>query len=654
MATNAPASRKTHIVRIFGVDRQGNIIPDMYADVERMDVVKQAMQIPPDRQWQGTQRTFHWCDDPNSDDYAPDGTPSRIIEIVKVCDPTTTTNFEDPDEYIPIKSVKGIRTRVEGQEINGGTGMDRFLASVTNEELTTARVVQVRQIVHHDTSIDAAAAAAAANGQKEYVVDPANYEKDLSTRDDTQHIDQEIILYLKHKGNVAALAGLARQTKLLNQYLIDESDPPSGDVTGPAGYNPPYRFDFLQSIINIKFSSGPDQQWLLAITNGTGTISGLNIASDVDVLAADGARWTAYAGASGLGFTVIAGAVAYGKATLNDGTTMNCFLACDANMRSAKLGTLSNGKISWQAAWSVPTGGDHPEDVFISSISYAKDRFFITFLDQNAVMNIVSTRDGKSFSVPQAPLPSRGSGTGPLGGGVAYVETDAVHQTGVFAVIGYELQDDTETEDHLAFSAGFCWATSNNGTSWSGGKIEGVFEQPGGGGGYVGNLNLTSQSFIAAGNGVFVAAASKRNEVFEQVGVFDDEGNLIGTRDAPYILTSAAVAVSTNGTSWSLVPLPGAIFIQSNVDGDVGGTTTGVRFIQDKSYRDQRGNTGYFVACGYEGAAQGFENAKLWKSVDGRSWSLIRSETHHIPSPAGGNYVGLSAIDKVISKVSVL
>lgn len=259
MATNKPETRKTHITRIFGTNKEGDRLDDVWADVERMDLVKSATQVPNTNplapmQWQGYQRKFRWCDDPNGDDYEKDGTPSRKHEILKVCDPENEDDVDDPEEWIPIKVIKGLRARVEtGTQDNGGTAQERFLASVTADELRTARVVETRKIVHYDTNIDDAAQAAFDSGQDAYVVSSEEYEKDESTKEDDQYVDHEIITYLKHKGNAAEVSGIGRQTKLLNRYLLDENDAAQGDVVGKNGFNPPYRLDPYQNIVNIKF-----------------------------------------------------------------------------------------------------------------------------------------------------------------------------------------------------------------------------------------------------------------------------------------------------------------------------------------------------------------------------------------------------------------
>lgn len=255
MATNAPESRKTHVTRIFGTNKDGDRLDDIWADVERMDVIKNAMQIPPDHQWVGAQRKLRWCDDPTSDDYSAEGTPSRLTVVMKVCDPEGNDDVNDPDEWIPIRVIKGMRSKGGCGEGMGEGSMDRFLNQVTNEELQSARQVKVRRIVHHDTNIDDAAQAAAdADPElKEYVVDSKNYTRDEESKDTSQYVEHEIPLFIKHKGNTLIVEAMGRQTKLLNQYLIDESEDATLEITGEGGINPPYRLDPFQNIINVSF-----------------------------------------------------------------------------------------------------------------------------------------------------------------------------------------------------------------------------------------------------------------------------------------------------------------------------------------------------------------------------------------------------------------
>lgn len=254
MGTGKPDSRETHITRVFGTNKAGDRLDEIWVDVERVDLLKSATQVSPDMQWQGYQRKFNWCDDPNTDDYDPNGAPSRHVEIVKVCDPNAG-NVDDPEEWVPIKVIRSMRPRVEtGMASNGGTAMERFLSSLS-DDIQTARIVEVRKIVHHDTNVDdeIQAAADADPGLLEYVVPSESYTKDGGSKDEDQYVDHEIITYLKQKGNAAELSALGRQTRLLNEYLIDASEPAEGKVIGAYGVNPPYRLDPYQNIINVNF-----------------------------------------------------------------------------------------------------------------------------------------------------------------------------------------------------------------------------------------------------------------------------------------------------------------------------------------------------------------------------------------------------------------
>ncbi|MGF6309944.1 hypothetical protein ABIB82_004059 [Bradyrhizobium sp. i1.8.4] len=252
MPTNAPETRKTHVTRIFGTNKNGDRLDSMWADVERMEVVKSASQEAPDKQWQGTQRKLKWSDDPNADDYSPDGTPSRLFDTVKLCDPTGDVN--DPDEWIPIKVIRSMRS-LGGDGIGQGF-QDRFLNSAEDDDAKTARIVEVRRIVHCDTNWDSIVqdAADADPSLREYVIPSSDYNKDTSTKDTDQYAEHEIITYLKHKGNVDELSGLGRQTKLLNQYMIDESEDATQKVVGANGINPPYRLDPYQNIVNVQLT----------------------------------------------------------------------------------------------------------------------------------------------------------------------------------------------------------------------------------------------------------------------------------------------------------------------------------------------------------------------------------------------------------------
>ena len=108
--TNAPSTRQTHIIRIVGANRNGDVLQDIWADVERVDVAKSASQAP-GSQWQGVQRKLLWMDDPAADDDNPDGTGENLRSAIQKIRPTSTIRTSEylPDHQIHAFPVKRCR-----------------------------------------------------------------------------------------------------------------------------------------------------------------------------------------------------------------------------------------------------------------------------------------------------------------------------------------------------------------------------------------------------------------------------------------------------------------------------------------------------------------------------------------------------------------
>lgn len=257
--TNAPDTRKTHVVRLVGTNKNGDILQDIWLDIERMDIIKSKTQTV-DGFRQGHQKKLQWMDDPTADDYNADGNPARDLQILKVCSPDED-DVTDPEQWVAVQVIRSLRSR---QSDNGV--MDRHRNSVPGSddegETNDARVVEPRRISNYATNIDADAEAAFAADPTltAYVVDGSNYQRDDSTKDDSNYVEHEVITYLKHRRNEndGSVSNQGRQTQLLNQYLIDESDLATLKITGANGLNPPYRLDPYQNIINVNWGGGPD------------------------------------------------------------------------------------------------------------------------------------------------------------------------------------------------------------------------------------------------------------------------------------------------------------------------------------------------------------------------------------------------------------
>jgi hypothetical protein len=254
--TNAPETRKTHVIRIVGTNRAGDILQDIWVDVERIDATVSIMagDAGGDANYQRVKRKFRWLDDPNGDDYNPDGNPERDTEIVKVCDPDSD-NVDDPDEWIELRVIKKFKS------VTSDNNYERNIEKLLNDEIELdSREFVVRKFVHYDTNIDDAAQEAFDGDEslKAYVVRGDEYEKDLDTKDEDQYVEHEVITKLFQRGNSTKRPNgndQGRWVKLKNQYLIDESEEPDGRVVGSLGINPPYRLDPYQNIVNINFGA---------------------------------------------------------------------------------------------------------------------------------------------------------------------------------------------------------------------------------------------------------------------------------------------------------------------------------------------------------------------------------------------------------------
>lgn len=259
MATNKPESRRTHITRIFGTNRDGEILTHIWADVERIDWMQYRASGDGDRdgQYVGTGRKLRWGDDPSGDDYDPEDLSSRKKVVVKVCDPNSD-DIDNPDEWIPIRAIRRMQS-VQSRENYMGTGESHLNDAENNDAVAgRARKVETRRIVHYDTNIDKQAKAAAESGQAAYVVSSDDYFKDEGTKDDGQYVEHEIVKSYYTGGNVVrrGLSGnQGRLVKMLNQYLIDENEVAKLEEVGQSGINPPYRLDPFQNIINVKFKT---------------------------------------------------------------------------------------------------------------------------------------------------------------------------------------------------------------------------------------------------------------------------------------------------------------------------------------------------------------------------------------------------------------
>lgn len=279
MATKKPESRKTHVTRIFGTNKNKDILHDMWVDVERIDKATMKKNAK-DLRGQKTVRKLKWTDDPRKpDDYVdPDdedalyaaGQINRKTVLVKLCDPESTDDFSDPDEWIPVRKLKKIKSKRKVQHDGvSQTQVEKWV----NDDTQHSRVVEARRFLHYDTNIDDEADKAAEDDPtiKAYVVKSDDYTRldgqdgTEDTKDDSQWIEHEVVTKVIHKGNkvyygnaaapndLDTSRGQVLKTKFHNNYLIDDSEPAKLEKLGQNDVDPPYRLDPYQNIININW-----------------------------------------------------------------------------------------------------------------------------------------------------------------------------------------------------------------------------------------------------------------------------------------------------------------------------------------------------------------------------------------------------------------
>lgn len=667
--TNAPKSRKTHVVRIYGTNKNKDILHDIYVDVERIDQATYRQKV--DGKRQKTVKKLNWRDDPSKpeeyldlDETSPeDERLTRKYVIVKVCDPESTDDLNDPEEWVPVRRIRRIKSRKKSKRMNVRQDKQERIVSAINADITDSRVVEARRIVHYDTNIDdeAQRAADADPNLKQYVVGGRRYQRKdgtdgtEDTKDNDQYVEHEIVKKIVHKGNTVyyddpnLIANNGRQvkkTKFLNQYLIDESEPAKSEKLGLNDMNPPYRLDPYQNIINVKFASLQS------------SVVGIRAAPEEDSyrteISDNGTTWmsefdaSASNAASGLGRTVVASErvyVAFGKPKKGSA----CFIAIDGHdIRRGVLNDTGDDLI-----WSVigTINFDENNGGEATSCSFAGDFFFISYVigDSKHSHLAVSSDDGLSFTTgvdPWSGIVLAASVDGdrdpaPLGSCVAYDKNNEIYVTvGAFSRFYQGQFEDTGGGDPFQtnFSdSNFMSSISRNGISWTprydksqgsgtNNLINGTSD--------IGSDQATERvgSRVAFGNDIFVAASSYKSQV-----VFPQPP--VGFHTL-LTATSCGVATSTDGKNWVNRRLPGALAATLNSGGD----NYSVKFIKAK--RPGSITKGFFVLGGGEFfSGESFtRTGRLWVSEDGINWTQVKSFSNEFP-------VIISAINKTRGKV---
>jgi hypothetical protein len=376
-------------------------------------------------------------------------------------------------------------------------------------------------------------------------------------------------------------------------------DKPGTDTSGKQ----PYQSGLLARIIAIHFPRKivVAEQGLLATTSAAIALDTGESFSGMNSGATGRLRNTKP-------FTVLSsGVVVYGQPREGD----PCFMACVDGTTILRghqdIGGSMEG-IVWDPVYSVPI---IDSSYGLCALSFAGGGFFVVRQTSKTSSSCAVSFNGTDFSE-----------IGNLYSGVSIASPDRDSQTpGSVAYNGREyatagINDSSPGYPGIIAAAdfGMMWSSSADGSSWSSGYTTPVETADPGTNAVPLNLAPGAQAYttVAGGAGRFVAAATSRS-IFPSA---EFEG-------VTFSYSTAAAAVSSDGSSWTTAKLPGAIEanrvegVETNVASSYG---VSVAFVKTGS------NTGYFVisAGGSISAAPDFTEASwCWKG-DGQSWQMVK------------------------------
>jgi hypothetical protein len=242
--------RASHTIRIFGTNANGDLLRDIWLDVERIDIYRVTTQI--DGHFQGLYRRLYWLDDPASNDYNADGNPARSEGLKKFCSPDQADQ-ENPDEWVPVRTIieMSFNERTDSNQRSGRRGNR---TSADNQ----VRAVASRRCYHRDTTIDDAAAAAADQGRTAYVVASNQYDFVDGSEDKDNYIEVQYVSSTLEQSSAKEDEGKTQmvQTNWKNIHYLNFTDEAQGPANPIHGFDPPWALDPFQAVVNVNFGGG--------------------------------------------------------------------------------------------------------------------------------------------------------------------------------------------------------------------------------------------------------------------------------------------------------------------------------------------------------------------------------------------------------------
>jgi hypothetical protein len=240
--------RGSHTIRIFGTNKDQEVLQDIWLDIERIDIYFMKTQV--DGHWQGVWRKLYWFDDPQSNDYA-ENHPSRFEGTKKICSPDESDQ-ENPEQWVPVKTIIEM-TWNESTDDGQWQGPRGNRTDGENE----VRLVEARRCFHHDATIDKDVDAATSHDPKlkAYVVASDQYDFVENSDDKGNYIEVQYVSCTLDLSSRKEDAGKDQgvQTSVKNSHYLNFTDEAQGPVNPVHGFDPPWALDPFQAIVNVKF-----------------------------------------------------------------------------------------------------------------------------------------------------------------------------------------------------------------------------------------------------------------------------------------------------------------------------------------------------------------------------------------------------------------
>ena len=257
--------RLTHTIRLFGTNKDFDVLQDVWVDIERIDVFHTNEQM--DGHWQGVFYRLYWIDDPEDPEYngGDNGNGARMVGFKKICSPDEKDQ-EKPEQWIPV----GINMEMTWNEVDKDGNNLQSCQGNRNDAENLARVVGARRVSHHDTLIDDAVDSLTSQDPtlRAVVVPSDKYNFIDNTKDDGDYVETMYATQTYIASSTDSGTGNQKdqniEFNLKNDYVLNFTDEAKGPANENHGFDPPWLLDPFQNIVNVKWKT----IYLVVVVNG--------------------------------------------------------------------------------------------------------------------------------------------------------------------------------------------------------------------------------------------------------------------------------------------------------------------------------------------------------------------------------------------------